>query len=102
MRPGRAQRETLAGGEREQAPAALALAGERVLQVAADPRDDLDLRGDQLAGDALPQQPIIGGERAQTLEARGQFERARVEDRELLLDADRQVGCSRERLGGEV
>ncbi len=34
MRPGRAERDALAGGEREQAPAALALARQRVLQVA--------------------------------------------------------------------
>ena len=38
--------------------AALALARERVVQVGADARDDLDLRGDQLAGDRLAQDRV--------------------------------------------
>ena len=39
---------------------------------------------------------------AQLLEARGQFERLRVEDRELLLDADGEVGRGSERLGCSI
>ena len=57
MGPGGAERGAVGGGEREQAPAPLALARERVVQVGAGAGDDLDLRGDQLAGDALVQQP---------------------------------------------
>ena len=44
MRARGTEREALAGGKREQPRAPLALARERVVQVAADPRDDLDLR----------------------------------------------------------
>ena len=39
---------------------------------------------------------------AQLLEARQQVERLRVEDRELLLDADGEVDRLGERLGGAV
>jgi hypothetical protein len=63
------------------------------VQVGADPGDDLELRCDQLAGDALAQHGVSLGGHAQLLEPRGQFQRARIEDRELLLHADRQVGC---------
>jgi hypothetical protein len=44
MGSGGSQRDPLGGGEREQALAALALAGERVMQVRSHARDDLDLR----------------------------------------------------------
>ena len=44
---------------------------------------------------------LLGGG-AQLLEAGRQFERAGVEDRELLLDADGEVGGVGERLGGSV
>ena len=82
--------------------AALALASERVVQVGADARDDLDLRGDQLAGDALAQERVALGGGAQLLEAGHEFERPRIEDRELLLHADGEVGGGRERLGGSI
>ena len=43
VRAGRAERDAARGGEREQAPARLALAGERVGEVLAAPGADLDL-----------------------------------------------------------
>ena len=70
VRACRAQRDSLRGGEREQAPAALALARERIVKVCAGAGDDLDLRGDQLSGDALVQQPLALRGGAQLLEAR--------------------------------
>ena len=57
---------------------------------------------EMLARDALAQQPIAVRRRAQLLEAGDQFQRARVEDRELLLHPDRQVGRGGERIGGSV
>ena len=51
MRAGRAERRPARLGEREQPPAALALLGEGLLPVGPGTRDDLDLRGDQLARD---------------------------------------------------
>ena len=59
------------------APAALALAARaRRARSAPAPGDDLDLRGDQLAGDLLVQQRIVAARGvAQLLEARRQLER---------------------------
>ncbi len=103
VRAGRAQRDALLAGEREQAPAVLALARERIVQVGSGAGDDLDLRGDQLAGYVLVQQRIaLRGNAAQLLEPRHEFERARIEDRELLLDADRAVARLGERLRRSV
>jgi hypothetical protein len=45
------------------------------------------------------QNPIALGGGAQLLEARHQIERVRVQDRELLLHTDREVGCLGKRLG---
>ena len=96
MRAGRAERDVLRAGKREQAPATLALACQRVLQVGAGAGDDLDLRRDQLAGDVLVQQRIARrGRLAHLLEARHEFERVRIQDRELLLHTDREVGRAR-------
>ncbi len=88
----RSQRGALFAGQGEQPSAALALAAQRVGKVLAAAGDDLDLRGDQLTRDRLRQQRIaLAGTGAQLLEARYQIQRGRLEDRELLLDADREV-----------
>ncbi len=71
MSAGGAERRALRPGEREQAPAALALALERVVQVGAGAGDDLDLRGDQLAGDVLVQQPGRSSAAARSSSKRG-------------------------------
>jgi len=88
-------RETgaVGAGEREQPPSALALARDRIAEVRPRARDDLDLRGDQLASDPLAQRGVRGRGVAELLEARREVEGRRVENRELLLDPDRQVGC---------
>ena len=82
-RRGRRRARTAAGGAR---------AGGRSRRAGrADARDDLDLRGDQLARDRVAQHLVRARRLLQLLEARHQFVRLRVEDRELLLDPDRQV-----------
>ena len=68
------------------------------MQVSSDAGDDLDLRGDQLAGDVLVQDRIALRCLAQLLEPGQQVERLRIEDRELLLHADGPVGGLREYL----
>ena len=81
----------------------LALARLRVVDVLAAAGDDLDLRGDELARDRGGEDRIaLGGGVAQLLEARHEVERLRIEDRELLLEADRQVLGGREDLLGAV
>ena len=96
---GRAQRDPARLGQREEAVADVALAAQRVVDVLAAARADLDLAGDQLAGDRLGQHRIVGGgEVAQLLEARHEVERRGVEDRELLLEADGGVGRGGEEL----
>ncbi len=69
-----AERHALRVGEREQAPTAVALALERVVDVASNAGDDLDLRGDQLAGDVLVQDRVALREGPQLLEAWRQVE----------------------------
>jgi hypothetical protein len=69
-----------------------ALARQRVVQVGAGAGDNLNLRGDQLTRDVLVQDLLALRGGAQLLKARLQVERARVEDRELLLDAHRHFG----------
>ena len=103
VRPRCAEGDPLRGGKREQAPPVLALVSERVGQVDARARDDLDLRGDELARDRRAQLGVrVGGGGAHLLVARDQFEGLRVEDRELLLDPDGEVGGLRESIRGEV
>ena len=53
MRAGGAERDAALLGQREQAPAAVALRCDRRRQVLAAAGADLDLRGDQLAGDRV-------------------------------------------------
>ena len=86
-------------GEREQAVAGVALAAQRVVEVLAAPRADLDLARDELAGDGHGEHRVFGGrEVAQLLEARDEVQRRRVEDGELLLEADGGVGRDGEEL----
>jgi len=76
-----------------------ALTRDRVVQILAATGDDLDLRRDQLTGDRFEQRRIARRCRsAQLLEARDQLERLGIEDRELLLDSNRQVRGPREDL----
>ncbi len=100
--PGGPQPEAALGGEREQPPAALALARESIFQVAPPPRDDLDLRGYELAADALAQELVLLRGALQQREARYEVERMRIEDLELLLDPDRQIRRGREQLLGAL
>ena len=103
MGAGRPQGHALGGRQREQPPAVRALVRECVGEVGAGARDDLDLRGDQLAGDRRAKLGIaLLGRGTHLLKPRDQFERLRVEDRELLLDPDGEVGGLRERLRGAV
>ena len=102
MRAGRPERHAVGVREREQAPAVLALAFGRVPEVLAGARDDLDLRGDQLARHCLAQAGVGSRRSVELLEARDQVQRARIEDRELLLQADREVGGFLESVGGAV
>ncbi len=81
-------------GEREQPAPALVLALERVGEVLALAGADLDLRGDQLAGDRVGQHVVARGRRlAEPLERVGRATSvSRIEQRELLLEPDREVG----------
>ncbi len=78
--PGGAQRHAVLLGEREQPAAVLALAGERVVEVRAGAGDDLDLAGDQLAGDVLVQQRVArAGGVAELFEAGHHLQRRGVQ-----------------------
>jgi hypothetical protein len=87
----RCQESTALRRQPEQVSARLALAPGRVREVLAAAGANLDLRLDQLAGDRLDQQLVLGGGIAQLGEAMIERARTRVEDRELLLDPDREV-----------
>src|SRR4051812_19841652 len=68
--------------------------------VPSPPGADLDLRGDELAGDRGAQRLVIGQrEVAQLLEAGREVQRLRVEDGQLLLEAHGAVRPRREHLG---
>jgi hypothetical protein len=101
---GRPEPHAMALGEREQAAARFLLLGARVGDVQALARADLDLRGDQLAGDRVGQHRVAHAGVAQVLETRDQLQRLGIEERPLLLDADRQVLGDLEGLarGGKV
>jgi hypothetical protein len=72
--------------------AQLALGGAGRGQVLAAAGPDLNLRGDQLPGDGRAQQRVLGAGVAQLLEAADELQALRIEDRELLLKADGEVG----------
>jgi hypothetical protein len=92
MRRRRAERDAARAGQREESVARVALAGDRVVQVIPPAGDDLDLAGDQLPGDLrVEDRVLLRGGVAQLLEARHEVQRRRVEDRELLLQADGEV-----------
>jgi hypothetical protein len=72
------------------------------VHVAAASRADLHLRGDQLARHRVDQHLVARGGGAQLLEARDEGQAGGIEQRELLLDADAEVGRGLERLAGAV
>ena len=72
-----------------------------VAEALAATRLDLDLRGDQLAHEVLLELGAAGC-RLQLLETVDEVERGRVEERELLLHGDREVGARVERLAGDA
>ena len=88
--------------EREQAAAALVLALECVGEVRALAGTDLDLGGDQLTGDRAGQHVVAVPPSAQRLERVDQGQRLGVEQRELLLEPDREVGRGLEDLAAPV
>jgi hypothetical protein len=92
VRARRPEKGVVPGRQGEQARARLALPGHRVAEGLAAARADLDLALDQLAGDRLRQHRVLLREVAELLEAVVERVRLRVEDRELLLDPDREVG----------
>jgi hypothetical protein len=103
VRAGRAQRDPARRHEREQPHSHVALARDRVVEVLAPAGADLDLGRDQLACDRLRQHAVLRDRGvAQFLEPRHELERPAVEDGELLLDADGEVGRRREDLLGAV
>jgi hypothetical protein len=97
VRPGGTQARVACRRQVEQRAPRLALAQPGVGDVQPAPRADLDLAGDELAGDRLREEPA--GRVAQLLEARRHVQRHRVEDRELLFDPHGAVGRGREALG---
>jgi hypothetical protein len=102
MGAGGGQPHAALGGEREQPHARLALPGERVVDVGPAAGANLDLGRDQLPGDRLREHLVLERGSGQLLVALGQPERAGVEDRELLLDAHREVLGGVEDLTGAV
>jgi hypothetical protein len=97
---GGAELEPVALDEREQPAARLALLDQRVGDVLPAPRADLDLGRDQLARDRVGEDRIVLRGGLEVLEAVGELERRRVEDRVLLLDAHGEVGRGVEGLAG--
>ena len=80
-------------GEDQQVAPPGAQRGGRLRERLAPAGLDLDLRGDQLAGHRFREHGVAGRSRiAQLLEARGQVEALRFEHRELLLEANREIG----------
>ena len=88
---GRRQRDAEALGRGEQPPASIALQLDRLGEVFGAPGADLDLRVDQLPGDRVGQDLVGHARVAQLAEAVHQLEAVGVHQRELLLEADREV-----------
>ena len=99
MRAGRAERDAVRRGEREQ-PARARSRWRASASARSSPRPErISISdGDQLAGDRVRERRVarLRGV-AQLLEARHQVQRLGIEDRELLLEADGPVGRGRER-----
>ena len=89
-------------GQREQPRAALALALDRLGEGLRPARADLDLGVDQLAGGRLGQQLVLQAGARTGPRSRGELERLRIDDRELLLEADGEVGRGLEQLPGAL
>ncbi len=88
-----AESHVVVGGQGEQPPAAVPLGGNGLLERLPASRADLDLRGDQLLGDRLGEDRLFRDcSVAELLELLHQSEVGGVEQRELLLDPDREVG----------
>ena len=85
-------------GQREQARPVLALKVHGRRERLSPPRANLDLRGDQLPGRGLRQPLVLLAGRVQVLEPVTQLEALRIDDRELLLEPDREVGGGIEQL----
>jgi len=96
----RGQQHAAVGRQPEQPRAEVALLGERVREALAAARADLDLGADQLPGHGLTQRVIGLRGLSQLLEALHQPPALRVEDPELLLEADREVSGALEGLPG--
>jgi hypothetical protein len=102
MGAGRAQSQPHAGDELEEAGAALALQRHRFGKILGPAGADLDLRGDQLSGGRLGQDLVLEAGRVDVLVAMLQLQGGRIEDRKLLLEADREVGGGLESLANGV
>ena len=91
VRPGRAEEQAHRLGERLELRAPLGHRAGNVGEGLLAPRPDLDLGGDELADEVLLER---GAARRSldVLEPVREVERLRIEDRELLLDRDREVG----------
>ena len=91
VRPGGAEEEAHRLDERLQLRAALGHHAGDVGEALLAPRPDLDLGGDELADEMLLE--CRAARRSlDVLEPVREVERLRIEDRELLLDRDREVG----------
>ncbi len=101
MRPGRAQCHSECVGQLLELHAALADPPGQLLEVVGAAGADLDLGGDQLADQVRLERRARGGG-LQLLEAVAQRKRPGVEDRELLLDGDGEVGGALVLLAREV
>ena len=95
MRPGAAERELQLARDAVDLGAPLAHRGRGLAEVLAPAGAHLDLGCDQLADDVRCE---IGLERrgVELLEAIGERERVRIEQRELLFDGEREVGAGLE------
>ena len=89
--PGRAEEEPHRLDERLELRAPLGHGGGNVGERLLLARPHLHLGGDQLADEVLLERRPARG-RLDVLEAVREIERLRIEDRELLLDGDREVG----------
>jgi hypothetical protein len=99
---GRPEQRTVTLGEAEQPGARLALRGERSLKRVAAAGADLDLRRDQLTRHRPHEEVVVAGGSLQLLKARDERSRLPVDDRELLLDRDREIRRGVERLPDEI
>ena len=97
MRPGGTERDPHRVDERLQLCASLYQSGRNLGKTLATPRSDLDLGGNQLPDEVRLERgaPRRG---LYLFEPVDEAERRRVEQRELLLDGDREVGADLEAL----